>query len=206
MASALETAFDPHALAGHVDSLTLPSGRKLMLRFAQPDDSDRLQRYFRSLSQASRHNRLMSGAPELPAPQLDRFVHSGEADAYTLIASMADDDSDDVIGEVRYGHFGPDVEFGLSVADRWRGQGIGSVMLANLECRAAALGGERLFGDTLRSNSAMISLARSSGYQFSPTPYDWKQVRLEKPVTYLPLDIPCTTWRLAAGARRSIGV
>lgn len=197
-------AFDLHSLSSHIDSLALPSGSKLILRFAQPGDSDRLQHYFRSLSQASRHNRLMSGTPDLPAPQLERFVHSGEADAYTLIASMADDDGDEVVGEVRYAHLGTDVEFGLSVADRWRGQGIGAAMLSNLECRAAARGGERLFGDTLRSNSAMIALARKSGYDFSPTPYDWKQVRLQKPVTYAPLEIPCASWRLAARPARLV--
>ena len=40
--------------------------------------------------------------------------------------------------------------------------------MQNLECRAAAFGAARLFGDTLRSNDAMISLARKSGFAFAP--------------------------------------
>src|SRR5438552_2876634 len=71
-------------------------------------------------------------------------------------------------------------------------------VLANLECRAAASGAEHLFGDTLRSNDAMLHLARKSGYAFVPTPGDWKQVRFEKHIDVAPQDIPCASWRLMA--------
>ena len=54
--------------------------------------------------------------------------------------------------------------------------------MKNLECRAAAFGAERLFGDTLRSNEAMISLARKSGFAFTASPGDWKLVRFEKQI------------------------
>ena len=65
-----------------------------------------------------------------------------------------------IVGEARYA-FDADTEsfeFGLSIDDRWQGQGVGSALLNNLECRAAAFGATRLFGDTLRSNEAMIGL------------------------------------------------
>ena len=71
-------------------------------------------------------------------------------------------------------------------------------MLRNLECRAAAFGAERLFGDTLRSNDVMIGLARKSGFAFTNSPGDWKLVRFEKPIDAAPKDIPCASWRLAA--------
>ena len=71
-------------------------------------------------------------------------------------------------------------------------------LLKNLECRAASFGAERLFGDTLRSNDAMIGLARKSGYAFTATPDDWKLVRFQKQIHVEPQDIPCASWRLAA--------
>jgi hypothetical protein len=46
----------------------------------------------------------------------------------------------------------------------------------------------------------MLGLARKLGFGFAPTPGDWKQVRLEKPVGYAPQEIPCASWRLAATA------
>jgi GNAT superfamily N-acetyltransferase len=87
---------------------------------------------------------------------------------------------------------------GLSVADPMQGHGIGAALLSNLECRAAALDADFLFGDTLRSNEAMLALARKAGFTFAPTPGDWKQVRFEKKIGAMPVRTSCATWRLAA--------
>jgi GNAT superfamily N-acetyltransferase len=114
---------------------------------------------------------------------------------------MEIDGIETIVGEARYA-FNTDTdsfEFGLSIDDRWQGQGIGSGLLANLQCRAAAFGAKRLFGDTLRSNEVMISLARKSGYGFTQSPGDWKLVRFEKHIDVAPQEIPCASWRLAAG-------
>ena len=74
--------------------------------------------------------------------------------------------------------------------------------MKNLECRAASFGADRLFGDTLRSNDAMIGLARKSGYAFMPSPGDWKLVRFAKHIDTEPRDIPCASWKLAALSRQ----
>ncbi len=104
------------------------------------------------------------------------------------------------VGQARYALHADtgSLEFGLSIDDRWQGHGIGSSLLKNLECRAAAFGAERLFGDTLRSNDAMIALAKKSGYAFTHNPDDWKLVRFEKHIAAEPKDIPCASWKLAA--------
>src|SRR5438309_1950454 len=90
----------------------------------------------------------------------------------------------DVVGEARYAFHSEleNFEFGLSIHDGWHRQGVGTAMLANMQCRAAALGALTLFGDTLRSNDAMIALARKSGFAFARHPDDWKLVRFEKHV------------------------
>jgi GNAT superfamily N-acetyltransferase len=196
------TALNLDHLAQYTDVVRLRSGATLTLRFAEPGDAGALQRYFRSLSQASRYNRLMGAAPELPSTQLEKFIHAGEGGSYSVIATMAIDGVEIAVGEVRYAYH-PEtasLEFGVSVDDGWHGQGIGAALLSNLDCRAAALGAERLFGDTLRSNSAMLGLARKIGLAHMQSPGDWKQVRLEKPIGYAPHEIPCASWRLAATA------
>ncbi len=117
-----------------------------------------------------------------------------------MVATVIVDGFETIVGEARYA-FDPATEYfelGLSVDDLWQGQGIGSALLNNLECRAAAFGAQHLFGDTLRSNDAMLSLARKSGFAFMPTPGDWKLVRFEKHIDIAPQDIPCASWRLAA--------
>jgi GNAT superfamily N-acetyltransferase len=187
-------------LRQHSDILRLRNGGMLMVRFVEPRDAESLQGYFRSLSVRSRYNRFLGAMSELPRTVLDHFIHVGEGDRFSVIATMLVDGVETVVGEARYA-FDPDTasfEFGLSLDDRWQGQGIGTALLRNLECRAAAFGAKRLFGDTLRSNAAMIGLARKSGFAFMQSPGDWKLVRFEKHVDVAPQEIPCASWRLAA--------
>ena len=142
-------------LRQHTDVLRLRNGQSLTVRFVEPQDAEALQNYFRSLSVGSRYNRFLGAMRELPQTELGHFIHAGEDDRFSVIALMTIDGFETIVGEARYG-FEPDTasfEFGLSVDDRWQGQGIGSALLRNLECRAAAFGAERVFGDTLRSNA-----------------------------------------------------
>jgi GNAT superfamily N-acetyltransferase len=187
-------------LRQHSDVLRSRSGRAVTVRFVEPGDAEALQAYFRALSVRSRYNRFLGAMSELPQNELVHFIHAGEDDRFSVIAVMTIDGRDTIVGEARYG-FEPDAagfEFGLSIDDRWQGEGIGSALLNNLKCRAAALGAERLFGDTLRSNDAMIGLARKSGFVFTNSPGDWKLVRFEKHIETVPQEIPCASWRLAA--------
>jgi RimJ/RimL family protein N-acetyltransferase len=189
-------------LRQHSDIVRSRTGKSLTLRFVEPRDADALQGYFRSLSVRSRYNRFLGAMSELPQTELDHFIHVGEADRFSVIATMTIDGFETIVGEARYG-FDTETdsfEFGLSIDDRWQGQGIGSALLGNLQCRAAAFGATRLFGDTLRSNDVMIGLARKSGFAFMPSPGDWKLVRFEKHIDVAPQEIPCASWRLAAAA------
>ena len=187
-------------LRQHSDILRLRTGQSLTVRFVEPDDAGALQAYFRSLSVRSRYNRFLGAVSELPSALLDHFVHAGEGDRFSVIAVTTIDGFETIVGEARYA-FDADAgsfEFGLSVDDRWQGHGIGSALMGNLQCRAAALGANRLFGDTLRSNEVMLALARKSGFAFSPSPGDWKLVHFEKHIDLAPQEIRCASWRLAA--------
>jgi len=191
-------------LRQHTDVLRLRNGQSLTVRFVEPQDAEALQNYFRSLSVRSRYNRFLGAMRELPQTELGHFIHAGEDDRFSVIALMTVDGFETIVGEARYA-FEPDAanfEVGLSVDDRWQAQGIGSTLLRNLECRAAAFGAEYVFGDTLRSNAAMLGVARKSGFAFAPTPNDWKLVRFEKHTGVAPQDIPCASWRLAAASRQ----
>jgi GNAT superfamily N-acetyltransferase len=194
------TALRLDDLRQHTDILRLSSGETLAVRFVEPRDAEALQNYFRSLSVRSRYNRFLGAMSELPQTLLDHFIHVGERDQFSVIAVMVFDGVETIVGEARYGFdtVTASFEFGISVDDRWQGEGIGSTLLRNLECRAAALGARRMFGDTLRSNDVMMGLARKSGFAFTRNPDDWKLVRFEKHIDAVPREIPCASWRLAA--------
>ena len=190
-------------LKQYSDVLRSRQGDPVTVRFVEPRDAEELQNYFRSLSQRSRYNRFLGAMSELPKIVLDRFTHVGIEDGFTVVATMRVDGFETIVGEARYAFHADSgsFEFGLSIDDRWQGHGIGAALLRNLECRAAAFGAARLFGDTLRSNNAMISLARKSDFTFASNTDDWKLVRFEKSIAVGPRDIPCASWRIAAASR-----
>jgi GNAT superfamily N-acetyltransferase len=198
-------------LRQYSDVLRTRHGEVVTVRFVEPRDAVALQDYFRSLTTNSRYKRFLGAASELPASLLEDFTHVGEADRFSVIAIMLVDGRETIVGEARYA-FDSDtssIEFGLSIHDRWQGHGIGKALLKNIECRAAAFGATRLFGDTLRSNDAMIALARKAGYAFANTPGDWKLTRFQKQIPVESQEIPCASWRLAAvsaGALSSLAV
>jgi GNAT superfamily N-acetyltransferase len=198
-------------LRQYSDVVRSRSGEPVNVRFVEPRDAEALQNYFRSLTARSRYNRFLGAASELPPSLLEEFIHIGEADRFSVVATMLVDGRETIVGEARYAFDSKtaSIELGLSVDDRWQGQGIGKALLKNLECRAASFGATRLFGDTLRSNNAMIGLARDAGYAFTNTPGDWKLTRFQKQIDIGPQEIPCASWRLAAvspGAMSSLAV
>jgi GNAT superfamily N-acetyltransferase len=190
-------------LKQHSDVLRARNGDAITVRFVEPRDADILQKYFRGLTARSRYNRFLGAMSQLPPSLLDRFIHVGEANQFSVVATMQVDGFETIVGEARYAYdFATSTsEFGLSIDDRWQGHGIGKALLKNLECRAASFGAESIFGDTLRSNESMLALARKSGYAFGNSPGDWKLVRFSKPIDLAPQDIPCASWKLAALSR-----
>lgn len=201
MLAAADHRFTLSNLGRYTDVLRLRGGATLTVRFVELRDADALLTYFRSLSQRSRYSRLMGAASELPPSELDKALHVGEGNRFAVVAEMKVDGADTIVGEARYSYDAAtqNSEFGLSIGDAWQGQGIGRAMLANLECRSAALGALRLFGETLRNNEQMIGLARKLGYAFSAAPSDWRVTRFEKPL-HRAADIPCESWKQAAMA------
>src|SRR5260370_25255565 len=114
--------------------------------------------YYRSLCTRCRYNSFIGAMSELPKSLLEHFIHVGEAERFSVVATMVVDGFETIVGEARYA-FNADtasIEFGLSIDDRWQGHGIGSALLKNLECRAASFGARRLFRDTLPSNNPSI--------------------------------------------------
>ncbi|MEH2490814.1 GNAT family N-acetyltransferase [Bradyrhizobium sp. AZCC 2230] len=192
-------------LKQYSDVLRTRQGEPLNVRFIEPRDTEELQHYFRSLSTRSRYNRFFGALSELPKGLLSEFLDVGARERFSVVATKMVDGFETIVAEARYAFHveTSTLEFGLSVDDRWQGHGIATALLRNLECRAAAFGAEHIFGDTLRSNQTMISLARKSGFAFVNHPDDWKLVRFDKEIHVAPKDIPCASWRLAALSRQA---
>lgn len=179
------------APAASLDILRLRDGVWFTLRFVEPRDAATLQAYFRALSPSSRFSRLLGAAGGLTPAELERMLRVGDHGRFAVIAEIRIDGAAVLVGEARYAHDPRtgDCEFALSVADAWQGRGLGTAIMANLECRAAALGAMRLFGETLRDNARMTGLARKEQYVFT-APSDWRLTRFEKALHDV-ADSPC---------------
>ena len=186
------TALHPRDLRQFVDVLRLRTGVAVTVRFVEPHDVEGLRRYFDALSLRTHYNRFLGATRGVPNSEFERMLHTGEGSHFAVVAETGQGEAKAIVGEARYALDleTRSVEFGISVADDWHGHGAGSALLMNLECRAAALGAERIFGDALNTNKDMVGLARKRGYRFTHPPGDWTLVRFEKDIR-IARDIPC---------------
>jgi RimJ/RimL family protein N-acetyltransferase len=151
------------------------------LRTAAARDVASLSEYFGTLSHPSRHNRFMGAVNNFSRIALECLMQGWRADRFTLVAEWREQGRDAIIGEASYAVIRNEGrgEFAISVADRWQRQGLGSALLCALQFRAVSLGYLELFGETLRTNDAMKSLARKAGFEFTRS-LDWRAVRFDK--------------------------
>jgi acetyltransferase len=171
---------------------SLPGGPSISIRPIRPADAAALQAYVRSLSSDARYSRFFGALNELPPRELEHVVHMDQTSRLALVAEAVGEHESGLIGEARYAATDPaTVEFALSVADRFRGQGLGALLLFVLECRARALQARRLVGDVLRTNRAMLRLAKSSGFVAIGSSDDPRVVRIAKDVRLPKTGRPC---------------
>jgi GNAT superfamily N-acetyltransferase len=170
-------------LEGDIDVLTLRDGRALAVRPVRDADAAALQDYFHRLSEASRYSRMLGATRELPPQELYRVLH-GDRDHLSLIVTTARAGFEQIVGEARLAHdaAADEVEISLSVADDCQRSGAGGALFDHLQRLAVGFGTVEMYGDTLRSNAAMVALARSRGFALIPTPGDWRLVRFHKAV------------------------
>jgi GNAT superfamily N-acetyltransferase len=167
----------------------------LALRLARLSDGDALQSYFRALSPQSRYNRVLCAASELAPAELARALAANDRDRLTLLLTWTAETRETVVGEARMALSCAErtAEFSMSIADDWRRLGVGSALLEEIESKAAADGVEWLFGDVLRTNVAMIALARSRGFRLAMG-LEARLVRIQKRLEDAAPDLPCQKW------------
>jgi acetyltransferase len=154
-----------------IDVVVLSPGERVVIRPVLPQDEDLTGAFFRSLSPRARYDRFMASLREPPPELMRRFTQVDHAHHVALVAEVFANGRETVIAEARYVRKAdPTVaEFAISVAEPWQGKRLASLLLAKLACRAAAVGIERMVGETLASNAQMLALARKAGFTIRPS-------------------------------------
>ncbi len=155
-----------------IDVVRLSGDRRVVIRPVLPQDEDVTIAFFGSLPAPARYDRFMSPMRYLPPDLIKRFTNIDYSDHLALVAEVFEDGREIVVAEARYarGNDRSEAEFAVSVADQWQGQGLASLLLAKLVCRAATAGIERVVGETLASNAKMLHLARKAGFTITRSP------------------------------------
>ena len=154
-----------------IDVVVLSPGERVVIRPVLPQDEELTGAFFRGLSARARYDRFMASLREPPPELMRRFTQVDYADHVALVAEVFANGREIVIAEARYVRKAdPTVaEFAVSVAEPWQGKRLASRLLAKLACRAAAVGIERIVGETLASNARMLALARKAGFTIRPS-------------------------------------
>lgn len=181
----------PRAERPLIGAVRLRDGVRVTVRPACPWDAGRIQNYVRGLSPSSRYDRFLGPVNELSPAELARIGGCDQRQG-TVIAEAKVGSERVIIGEARYamGSDSGTCELALSVADAWRGRGLGTLLIDYLECRARSLGTATLVGDVLRSNTAMRTLARKTGFGWG-VPMDARLVRMVKDISVARVGAPC---------------
>jgi acetyltransferase len=160
-----------HYPADLIDVVRMPGGRRVLIRPVLPQDAELTSAFFGSLPARSRYDRFMAPMPSLPPELVKRFTNIDYANHLALVAEVFAGGRETVVAEARYAR-GPDpavAEFAVAVAEDWQGQGLASLLLAKLLCRAAGAGITRIVGETLATNARMLHLARKAGFAVKPS-------------------------------------
>lgn len=153
-------------------------GRLVLLRELRATDLALLGEFIDALSATARRQRFHGAVKVLPRSLLQGMSQADPHHELVLLAISVD--SGRCIGEARY-MLGDDApaarEFALVVADAWQGAGLGQAMLCTLQAHARQRGVERLVGDLMRENLAMIGLAQNNRYALRRHPGDPRLLR-----------------------------
>jgi acetyltransferase len=183
-----------------IDVVCLSPGERVVIRPVLPQDEDLTSAFFRSLSPRAHYERFMASLRELPRDLLRRFTQIDYVDHLALVAEVFESGREIVIAEARYVRK-PDptvAEFAVSVAEAWQGRRLASLLLAKLACRAAAVGVERMVGETLASNARMLALARQAGFTIRPSGEVRGVMLLERGLSAPPAGQVCSAVEIGA--------
>jgi len=150
---------------------TLRDGRSMTLRPIRPEDAAALQDMVRSLSAESRYLRFMHALNDLSPLLLAQFT---KLDYDRAMAFVADPGDAKLAGVARYSldRDGISGEFAVTIADDWQGHGLATRLMRQLIAHAREHGLTRLWGDVLKSNTAMHALMDTLGFTGRPSAED----------------------------------
>ena len=175
--------------SGWERTLTLPSGRKMLVRPIRPDDERLYPAFLARVTADDLRLRFFSAAKELTHAEIARLTQLDYARAIAFVA--LEDRSGDLMGVARlHADANRDrAEYAILVRSDLKGQGLGWALMQLLFEWARGEGVRVIEGKVLATNTTMLAMCRELGFAVRSDPKDFAlQI-----VTYEPGMAPSAT-------------
>ncbi len=165
--------------------LELRDGREVTVRAIVDADAPEIVQAFERLSADSRYYRFMQHKKQLDPAALAKGVHPRPGRDFAFVATVPAADGIDIVGAAQYvgakgGGTNKSCEFAITVAEDWRGTGLGAKLLASLVRRARRDGYATMEGVVIADNAPMLALARTLAFTVAPITEDPTLVRVQR--------------------------
>ena len=150
------------------ESLTLPSGRQLLIRPIRPEDEPAHYELFKHFTPEDIRFRFFRMVKQFPHSEMARFT---QIDYEREMAFIATDNKEkrhpETFGVVRAvaAPNNQSAEFAIIVRSDWKRQGLGRALLEKIIRYCQEKGLQELVGEVLTQNTAMLNLVQSFGFE-----------------------------------------
>lgn len=157
---------------------SLADGRRVTIRPVRPEDEPAKRAFFAGLSQETRRLRFHAFAQPLNDALIRFYTH---IDYERHMAFVCEHDAR-LVGEARYvaNPGGRSCEFGVAVADDWRGSGVARLLMDALIDAARERGFDSMEGLVVRDNLRMLAFVRKLGFEVQAPTLDGSMVRIRR--------------------------
>ena len=148
----------------------LRNGREVQIRPIRPEDAEPLRAGFALLRPEEIRQRFLQPLRELSPELARRLTHPNPRNEFALVAAEPLPPGEALIGavaRVSTAQGTRDGEFAILVSHFVAGMGLGRHLMRRLVRWSRGRGLERLHGDVLHENTAMLALAESLGFRRS---------------------------------------
>ncbi|MCA0394034.1 MAG: GNAT family N-acetyltransferase [Proteobacteria bacterium] len=150
------------------ERLRLRNGREVQIRPIRPEDAEPLRAGFGLLRPEEIRQRFLQPLRELPPELARRLTHPNPRNEFALVAAEPLPPGEALIGAVARVSVAQDTregEFAILVSHFVAGMGLGRHLMRRLVRWSRGRRVERLHGDVLLDNTAMLALAESLGFR-----------------------------------------
>ena len=144
------------------------AGRQILLRPMRPEDLTQHRAFLARTTPEDRRTRFFAAVRQFPDAELAQVTQIDYEREMAFIATAPDPaGTAEILGVVRacFDSDNTEAEFAILVRSDLKRQGLGRALLRKLIAYCRARGAQRLIGEVLGDNTAMLSLAESLGFQ-----------------------------------------